>query len=151
MRALCTNDRLIGFGDRLQSENIRARAAKNKIDRNFSTEMFLKQLRRARGKRIVTVRDDVAIIRLEQLYPLRLELLQAALAPYPNATPVFWVQEEPGNMGAWIFMRNQFCGTLLDRPFAGITRPPSASPATGSHRRHKQEQAEIINRAFSDK
>jgi 2-oxoglutarate dehydrogenase E1 component len=97
-------------------------------------------------------RDDVAIIRLEQLYPLRLDLLEAALASYLNGTPVFWVQEEPGNMGAWVFMRNQFCGILLERwPFAGITRPASASPATGSHRRHKQEQAEIISRAFGEK
>jgi len=97
-------------------------------------------------------REDVAIIRLEQLYPLRRDLLEKALTQYPKDTPVFWVQEEPGNMGAWVFMRNQFCGTLLDRwPFEGVTRPPSASPAAGSHRRHKQEQAEIISRAFGEK
>jgi 2-oxoglutarate dehydrogenase E1 component len=97
-------------------------------------------------------REDVAIIRVEQLYPLRRELLERALAPYPNGTPVFWVQEEPRNMGAWIFMRNEFGETLLGRwPFAGITRPRSASPAAGSHRRHKQEQAEIISRAFEEK
>jgi 2-oxoglutarate dehydrogenase E1 component len=97
-------------------------------------------------------REDVAIIRLEQLYPLRRDLLEKVLGPYPKNTPVFWVQEEPGNMGAWVFMRNQFCGTLLDRwPFEGVTRPPSASPAAGSHRRHKQEQAEIISRAFGEK
>jgi 2-oxoglutarate dehydrogenase E1 component len=97
-------------------------------------------------------REDVAIIRLEQLYPLRQELLESALAPYANGTPVFWVQEEPGNMGAWVFLHNQFGENLLGRwPFAGITRPTSASPATGSHRRHKQEQAEVINRAFAEK
>jgi 2-oxoglutarate dehydrogenase E1 component len=99
-----------------------------------------------------TKRDDVAIIRLEQLYPLRREMLEAILAPYAQGTPVFWVQEEPGNMGAWIFMRNQFGENLFGRwPFAGITRSPSASPATGSHRRHKQEQSEIISRAFDEK
>jgi 2-oxoglutarate dehydrogenase E1 component len=97
-------------------------------------------------------RNDVAIIRLEQLYPLRREMLESVLAPYPKGTPVFWVQEEPGNMGAWIYMRIQFGEMLFDRwPFAGITRPPSAAPATGSHRRHKLEQSEIISRAFGDK
>jgi 2-oxoglutarate dehydrogenase E1 component len=79
-------------------------------------------------------------------------MLEAALSPYANATPVYWVQEEPGNMGAWIYMRNQFGENLFGRwPFAGIMRPPSASPATGSHRRHKQEQSEIIGRAFGEK
>jgi 2-oxoglutarate dehydrogenase E1 component len=74
------------------------------------------------------------------------------LSPYASGTPVYWVQEEPGNMGAWTFMRIQFGEKLFGRwPFAGITRPASASPATGSHRRHKQEQAEIIARAFGEK
>lgn len=99
-----------------------------------------------------TKREDVAIIRLEQLYPMRRDVLESTLARYTNGTPVFWVQEEPGNMGAWIFLRNQFGENLLGRwPLAGITRPPSASPATGSHKRHKQEQAEIISRAFGEK
>lgn len=94
-------------------------------------------------------RTEVAILRVEQLYPLRVETLETALAPYANGTPVLWVQEEPGNMGAWIYMRSQFGDTLCGRwPFSGVARPPSASPATGSHRRHKQEQAEIINHAF---
>jgi 2-oxoglutarate dehydrogenase E1 component len=96
-------------------------------------------------------REDVAIIRLEQLYPLRGEVLEAALAPYREGTPVFWVQEEPRNMGAWIYMRIHFGERLLGRfPFEGITRPASASPAAGSHRRHKQEQAEIIAKAFGE-
>lgn len=94
-------------------------------------------------------RSDVAILRLEQLYPLRGEELEAALTPYSSGTPVFWVQEEPGNMGAWVYLRSQFGDKLFNQwPFAGVTRPISASPATGSHRRHKQEQAEIIARAF---
>jgi 2-oxoglutarate dehydrogenase E1 component len=98
-----------------------------------------------------TGRDDVALIRLEQLYPLRPEALQAALAPYREGTPVFWVQEEPANMGAWVYLRI-YLGEAISRrhPFAAITRTPSATPAGGSHRRHKQEQAEIIYRAFSE-
>jgi len=94
-------------------------------------------------------REDVAILRLEQLYPLRHETLQAALSAYAEGTPVCWVQEEPANMGAWFYLRTQFSDTLFGKwPFSGIARVPSASPATGSHRRHKQEQAEIIARAF---
>jgi len=94
---------------------------------------------------------DVALIRLEQLYPLRRELLEKTLAPYREGTPVLWVQEEPANMGAWIFMRMQFGEKLFGRfPFSAITRPASASPATGSARRHKQEQARIVERAFSN-
>jgi 2-oxoglutarate dehydrogenase E1 component len=80
------------------------------------------------------------------------ELFEQTLAPFPDGTPVFWVQEEPENMGAWNFMRICFGATLFGRfPLAGITRPASASPATGSHRRHKQEQAEILARAFGEK
>src|SRR5213079_1249699 len=99
-----------------------------------------------------TKRDNVAILRLEQLYPLPRDLLQTALAPYPDGTPVFWVQEEPANMGAWSYLRVQFGESLFGRwPFSGISRPASASPATGSPRRHKQEQTEIITRAFGDR
>jgi 2-oxoglutarate dehydrogenase E1 component len=94
-------------------------------------------------------RSDAAILRLEQLYPLRLELLQQALAGYRDGTPVLWVQEEPENMGAWRFLRAQFGGKLFDRlPFSGVARPASASPATGSHSNHKQEQEQIISQAF---
>jgi len=97
-------------------------------------------------------RQDVAIIRLEQLCPLRRDLLEATLAQFPDGTPAYWVQEEPANMGAWTHLRVQFGESLFGRfPFGGITRPASASPATGSHRRHKQEQTEIIARAFDQK
>jgi 2-oxoglutarate dehydrogenase E1 component len=99
-----------------------------------------------------TARNDVAILRIEQLYPLRWEALEAALAPYPEGTPVYWVQEEPANMGAWVYMRIHFGETLLGRfQFIGVTRAPAASPASGSLRRHKQEQARIIARAFGEK
>jgi 2-oxoglutarate dehydrogenase E1 component len=99
-----------------------------------------------------TGRNDVAILRLEQLYPLKQAVLKAALSPYPERTPVFWVQEEPANMGAWMYLRVQFGDRLLEGfPFAGITRAASASPAAGSPRRHKQEQADLVARAFGEK
>lgn len=97
-------------------------------------------------------REEVAILRLEQLYPLRRELLEAALAPYAQGTPLVWVQEEPANMGAWVYLRIHFGELLAARfKFSGVTRAPSATPAAGSHRRHKQEQNDIVARAFGEK
>ncbi len=97
-------------------------------------------------------REDVAIVRIEQLYPLSREQLDAALAPYRDSTPVYWVQEEPENMGAWRHMRMTYGDPLLGRfPFQVIARPVSATPATGSHGSHDLEQAQILERAFKRK
>jgi 2-oxoglutarate dehydrogenase E1 component len=94
-------------------------------------------------------RRDVAIVRVEQLYPLPVKPLQEALKNYADGTPVCWVQEEPDNMGAWRFMRHQLGASLFERlPFSGISRPASASPATGSASSHKLEQQKIIDGAL---
>jgi 2-oxoglutarate dehydrogenase E1 component len=94
-------------------------------------------------------RDEVGILRLEQLYPLDQELLRAELGRYAADTQVTWAQEEPENMGAWRYLRAQFGDNLFARfPFSVIFRPASASPATGSSSSHKQEQAGIIERAL---
>ena len=97
-------------------------------------------------------RANVAIVRVEQLYPLPDELLQSALAAYRDGTPVFWAQEEPENMGAWRRMRGRF-GYLMQGnwPFSGIYRTASASPATGSPSSHKAEQRQIVEQAFGPK
>jgi 2-oxoglutarate dehydrogenase E1 component len=96
-------------------------------------------------------RHDVAIIRLEQLYPLHPGLLQQALASCTDHTPVLWVQEEPANMGAWRYLHEKFGKKLFDRfPFALVSRVESASPATGSAHAHKLEQANLVRRAFGD-
>ena len=96
-------------------------------------------------------RNDTAIVRVEQLYPLRGELMEAALASYSEGTPVFWVQEEPQNMGAWRYLRERFGDTLLGRyPLRLVSRPESASPATGSAGAHKLEQEQLIQRAFGE-
>ncbi|MCU0225728.1 MAG: 2-oxoglutarate dehydrogenase E1 component [Acidobacteria bacterium] len=95
-------------------------------------------------------RRDVAILRLEQLYPLADSELAAALEPYRPGTPLVWVQEEPENMGAWRTLRVRFGETLLGRwPFSGVTRESSASPATGSAKSHALEQQQLVERAFA--
>jgi 2-oxoglutarate dehydrogenase E1 component len=96
-------------------------------------------------------RGDVAILRVEQLYPLADEYLRAALQDYADETPVFWVQEEPENMGAWRYMRVRFGEQLFGRlPFQGIFRAASASPATGSASCHKLEQQAILDEALRE-
>jgi len=93
-------------------------------------------------------RDDVAIVRLEQLYPLAPGPLAGALEPFDPQAPVLWVQEEPENMGAWRYLRVQWGELLHGRRFSGVHRPASASPATGSGAAHKLEQAELVRTAF---
>ncbi|MFA5506334.1 MAG: 2-oxoglutarate dehydrogenase E1 component, partial [Vulcanimicrobiota bacterium] len=96
-----------------------------------------------------TGREDVAIVRVEQLYPFPGEELKTALSPYVRGTPVIWVQEEPENMGAQNYMRLRFGESVFDRfPFLTISRPESSSPATGSSASHKIEQQGIIEQAF---
>lgn len=93
---------------------------------------------------------DVAIVRMEMYYPLRMDILQETLQAYRDGTPLVWVQEEPQNMGAWGFLTTRWGTEVLQRfPFSGITRPESASPATGSAAAHKKEQAALLARAFS--
>jgi 2-oxoglutarate dehydrogenase E1 component len=95
-------------------------------------------------------RRDVAIIRVEQLYPLPRTHLEAALAGYAAGTPVVWVQEEPENMGAWRFLRIHLGDKLSDRlPFSGVCRQSAASPATGSKKSHDLEQNELLTTAFN--
>ena len=90
-------------------------------------------------------RKDVAIIRLEQLYPLPSQQLDALYRKYSHAATWFWVQEEPLNMGAASFLQMN----LKTINYGVISRQPSAATATGYSRVHAQEQSEIIETAFS--
>ncbi|MGH7872646.1 MAG: thiamine pyrophosphate-dependent enzyme, partial [Candidatus Binatia bacterium] len=92
--------------------------------------------------------DQVPIIRIEQLYPFPKEQLKAALARYPAGTPLLWVQEEPENMGAWWYLNDLFKAQLPDRTITVVARAATASPATGSATRHKQQQNELIDQVF---
>jgi len=94
---------------------------------------------------------DVAIVRMEQLYPCPEAEFAEVLRRYPAASQVVWVQEEPRNMGAWGFVRG-YIQPILDKQartigYAG--RPESASPSPGSLKRHIQEQAQLIEEAFA--
>ncbi|SHI93497.1 2-oxoglutarate dehydrogenase E1 component [Malonomonas rubra DSM 5091] len=93
--------------------------------------------------------EDIAIIRVEQLYPLHRDLLLQILEGYPQQTEYCWVQEETGNGGAWDHLRPQL-GKLLGSEITYIGRKRSASPAVGSHRVHKLEQQRIIEQAFAE-
>ncbi len=93
---------------------------------------------------------DVAILRMEQIYPLPEADLRRLLSPYADGTDVVWVQEEPRNMGAWPFLRLTFGDRLFDRfELRGIYREASSSPATGSAHSHRIEQEELLSAAFS--
>ena len=95
-------------------------------------------------------RSDVAIVRVEQLYPFPDEQLIEILTRYEQATDIVWVQEEPRNMGAWSFMYERLPTLLRPRQalrYAG--RKPQASPATGSQRLHHQEQAALVEQALA--
>ena len=104
----------------------------------------LLKARRAAGQ------TDVALARLEQLYPFPTEEYEALLARYPKAREVVWCQEEPQNQGAWYQIRHQ-----LERPIAGKRellysgRAPAAAPATGIAKVHEAEQAAIVRAALS--
>jgi 2-oxoglutarate dehydrogenase E1 component len=94
-------------------------------------------------------RRDVAILRLEQLYPLN-ESLNQALAAYADGTPLVWVQEEPRNMGPWYYLNARLRECIGDRlPFSVVSRPESASPATGSKAAHDLEQKMLLSAAFT--
>ncbi|MEU8169100.1 multifunctional oxoglutarate decarboxylase/oxoglutarate dehydrogenase thiamine pyrophosphate-binding subunit/dihydrolipoyllysine-residue succinyltransferase subunit [Micromonospora sp. NPDC049004] len=99
----------------------------------------------ARQERGIT---DTAIIRIEQLYPLPVEEIRAALAQYPNAEDFAWVQEEPANQGAWSFVALNLLEHLTDVRLRRISRPAAAAPAVGSAKTHEVEQTALIEAAL---
>ncbi|QEE61804.1 multifunctional oxoglutarate decarboxylase/oxoglutarate dehydrogenase thiamine pyrophosphate-binding subunit/dihydrolipoyllysine-residue succinyltransferase subunit [Salinibacterium sp. dk2585] len=92
--------------------------------------------------------NDIALVRVEQYYPLPLRELSAVLSQYPNAE-LMWAQEEPENQGAWPFIYMELKRSLPNREMKVACRPASASPATGSTKRSAQEQADLIDRALT--
>lgn len=91
---------------------------------------------------------SVALVRIEQLYPLYEEKVIESFHYYPSASRVVWCQEEPKNMGAWTFIYPQL-QRLLGREIVYVGRPASASPAVGFSSVHKKQQIELIKAAFA--
>jgi 2-oxoglutarate dehydrogenase E1 component len=104
----------------------------------------LAEARAAQGRR------DVALVRVEQLYPLRPGEVRSALAMYPAGAQVLWVQEEPRNMGAWPYIRDPLAESIrgFDARTSLVARPPSPSPASGSATRHKLVQQALVQEAL---
>ena len=95
--------------------------------------------------------QDMAIIRLEQLYPFPHQLFEAQVAAYPNATEVLWCQEEPGNQGAWHRIQHYLLRHLRAGMRLGYAlRPSSAAPAAGYLSVHNEQQKAVINAAFRE-
>jgi 2-oxoglutarate dehydrogenase E1 component len=94
--------------------------------------------------------DDVAIIRVEQLYPFPHKAFATELKKYPNATDVVWCQDEPQNQGAWFFVQHYIHENMLDGQKLGYSgRAASASPAVGYSHLHQEQQKALVEGAFA--
>lgn len=112
----------------------------------FCTGKVYYDLLRARH---LTGRLDVAIIRIEQLYPFPFDEVLNQLTMFSHVRDIVWLQEEPKNMGAWPTLAHNFLALIFDhQKLSFLGRPASGSPASGSGRLHGLEQAEIMRRAL---
>ena len=98
-------------------------------------------------------RNDIVLIRVEQLYPFPVKSLVKEIKNYRKNASFFWCQEEPKNMGAWSSVRDYIQWTLdyigaNNNKISYIGRDPAASPATGYAKRHISQQEEIIRKVF---
>ncbi|RKR81638.1 2-oxoglutarate dehydrogenase E1 component [Mucilaginibacter gracilis] len=125
------------------------------IEDSFVTEKSVKRVLFCSGKIYYDLlekqqtdkRKDVAIVRIEQLYPTPMVAMQKVKTKYVNATEFFWVQEEPENMGAWPYMCRKFRKSELQLEV--ISRKESSSTATGYAKQHTSQQLYIVSKAFS--
>lgn len=93
--------------------------------------------------------EDVAILRLEQLYPFPHRAFAAEIKKYPNATDIVWCQDEPQNQGAWFFVQHQIHENMIDGQKLGYAgRAASASPAVGYAHLHQEQQKSLVEAAF---
>jgi len=101
-------------------------------------------------KRVEKEATDVAIIRVEQLYPFPHKAFAAELKKYPNATDIVWCQDEPQNQGAWFFIQHNIHENMLDGQKLGYAgRAASASPAVGYAHLHQEQQKALVEAAFA--
>ena len=96
-------------------------------------------------------KHDIALLRIEQLYPFPRDEAAAAIAAFPNAGELVWCQEEPRNQGAWYQIRHHLQALVGDgQTLSYAGKPPSASTACGYARLHKQMQQQVVDQALSD-
>jgi 2-oxoglutarate dehydrogenase E1 component len=94
--------------------------------------------------------DDVAILRIEQLYPFPHKALAAELRKYPAASELVWCQDEPANQGSWFYTQHYLLENMTEGQRLGYAgRPPSASPAVGYFAKHVEQQKALIDAAFA--
>ena len=103
------------------------------------------------GRRDETGREDIAIIRVEQMYPFHSELAKEILAGYPSGVEHVWVQEEPRNMGAFLFMKDMLERELGIRGLGYLGRDTSASTAAGSKKKDRAQQEALLTHAIGPK
>ena len=105
------------------------------------------------NRRAELEKEDVAIVRIEQLYPFPEEALTEALAPYTNLETAVWCQEEPMNQGAWYSMQHHMRHVLHKHDsklhLEGVARPASAAPAVGYISVHAEQQETLVNEALN--
>ena len=96
--------------------------------------------------------DNVAIVRVEQLYPFAHKSFEAELRKYPKATEVIWVQDEPQNQGPWFYVQHHVYENMVEGQKLGYAgRAASASPAVGYLAKHQEQQKALIEAAFAPK
>lgn len=101
-------------------------------------------------RRTLLQKGDIALVRIEQLYPLHAKRVEEVLLAYPKSAERIWVQEEPMNAGPWTYIAHAFKDALkIDLAYIG--RDASASPATGSKHLHYHQQEAILTRAIGPK
>jgi 2-oxoglutarate dehydrogenase E1 component len=128
-----------GFQEVIDDE--KANTAKVKKVILCSGKIFYDLLKEREEKKI----EHVALVRLEQLFPLPEDQIQKILKKYKNHGEVLWVQEEPENMGAWSYIKRVYSISDIDT----VARRASGSPASGSHKVHDKRQKELIDKALA--
>ncbi len=136
------DDLIKGSFEEIIDDPLHPRNAKHAI---FCTGRIYYDLLAERSKRKL---DNLAIIRIEQLYPLNMEKIKEILKQYTQADRFTWAQEEPKNMGAWSFIHPYLQSLMPKIEYTG--RDFSASPAAGSYYLHKKEYAAIMQKIFND-
>jgi len=131
----------------LQTNKVREAVAHFDVIETLDRESLAVALATERAKRGI---DDIAVMRIEQLYPFPHEEFAAQIALYPHAKSVVWVQEEPGNQGAWHRIQHYLLEHLRpEHVLTAAQRKSSASPAVGYLQLHNQQQKEIIDAALT--